>query len=108
TVSEPLVHPTNNTTEENLSIAIGFTVTDGDGDTAAGTLTVQVNDDIPTASATVDAKILDDEDQALGIQGAAVSGDDGSGTSTSGTLNAASGADGFKSFAFANTVTVTA
>ena len=43
TVSEPLVHPTNSATEENLGVTIGFTVTDGDGDTATGQLTVNVN-----------------------------------------------------------------
>ncbi|WP_027556311.1 DUF5801 repeats-in-toxin domain-containing protein, partial [Bradyrhizobium sp. Cp5.3] len=47
-VSEPLVHPTNSTTEENLSVKIGFTVTDGDGDQDSGSLTVKVNDDTPT------------------------------------------------------------
>ncbi|MCP3400927.1 DUF5801 repeats-in-toxin domain-containing protein [Bradyrhizobium sp. CCGB20] len=47
-VSEPLVHPTNSTTEENISVKIGFTVTDGDGDKDTGSLTVKVNDDTPT------------------------------------------------------------
>ncbi|MBR0823876.1 DUF5801 repeats-in-toxin domain-containing protein, partial [Bradyrhizobium liaoningense] len=47
-VSEPLVHPTNSTTEENISVKIGFTVTDGDGDQDTGSLTVKVNDDTPT------------------------------------------------------------
>jgi T1SS-143 domain-containing protein len=47
-VSEPLVDPVHSTTEENLSIKIGFTVTDGDGDQDTGSLTVKVNDDTPT------------------------------------------------------------
>ncbi|MBR0786792.1 DUF5801 repeats-in-toxin domain-containing protein, partial [Bradyrhizobium iriomotense] len=57
TMSEPLVSPTVGTTEENLSIQIGFTVTDGDNDTATGALTVQVNDDTPgiTAGSIQDA-----------------------------------------------------
>ncbi|QND62865.1 tandem-95 repeat protein [Mesorhizobium loti] len=48
TLSEPLVHPTVGTTEETMNVTIGFTVTDGDSDTANGSLTVQVNDDTPT------------------------------------------------------------
>ncbi|MHC2816877.1 T1SS-143 domain-containing protein [Bradyrhizobium huanghuaihaiense] len=55
TESEPLVHPTSSTTEENLAVAIGFTVTDGDGDQAAGSLTVNVNDDTPSIGAIQDA-----------------------------------------------------
>ncbi|MBR1132114.1 DUF5801 repeats-in-toxin domain-containing protein, partial [Bradyrhizobium iriomotense] len=57
TMSEPLVSPTIGTTEENLSVQIGFTVTDGDNDTATGALTVQVNDDTPgiTAGSIQDA-----------------------------------------------------
>ena len=47
-VSEPLVDPVHSTTEENLWIKIGFTVTDGDGDKDTGSLTVKVNDDTPT------------------------------------------------------------
>ena len=47
-VSEPLVDPIHSTTEENLSVKIGFTVTDGDGDQDSGSLTVKVNDDTPT------------------------------------------------------------
>ncbi|UVO39441.1 hypothetical protein KUL72_14350 [Bradyrhizobium arachidis] len=57
TMSEPLVSPTIGTTEENLSVQIGFTVTDGDNDTVTGALTVQVNDDTPgiTAGSIQDA-----------------------------------------------------
>lgn len=47
-VSEPLVHPTSSTTEENLTVEIGFTVTDRDGDRDSGSLTFKVNDDTPT------------------------------------------------------------
>src|SRR6185437_14164569 len=42
-------------TEENLAVNIGFTVTDGDNDQAAGSLKVNVNDDQPTISAIQDA-----------------------------------------------------
>ena len=47
--SAPLVHPSNGINEETLSVVIGFEVTDADGDKASGSLTVQVNDDTPTA-----------------------------------------------------------
>ena len=65
TALEPLVHPTNSATEENLGVAIGFTVTDGDGDTATGQLTVNVNDDTPVANTVTAAPVLDDEAQTL-------------------------------------------
>ncbi len=48
TALKPLVHPTNSTTEENLGVQIGITITDGDDDTTGATLTVNVNDDTPT------------------------------------------------------------
>ena len=41
TQSAPLVHPTSGTTEENLDVVFGFTVTDGDTDTSTGSLTVR-------------------------------------------------------------------
>jgi large repetitive protein len=43
----PLVHPTNSTSEENLTVQIGLTITDGDGDTTTATLNIKVNDDTP-------------------------------------------------------------
>jgi T1SS-143 domain-containing protein len=48
TTNAPLAHPTAGATEENLAVTFDFTVTDGDGDTASGSLTVNVNDDTPT------------------------------------------------------------
>src|SRR5262249_50748268 len=115
TLNAPLAHPlqdnpaTSGTTEtsfeDNLKLAFTFTVTDGDGDQASSTLTINVDDDTPTATATVDAHVLDDENLVLGISGGP--GDDGSGTVTTGTLSAQSGADGFSAFAFAQSVVVT-
>ena len=64
TALAPLVSPTVGTTEENLPVVIGFTVTDGDGDTATGQLTVQVNDDTPTMS--VNAAFSSDDDALTG------------------------------------------
>ena len=52
--------PTNSATEENLGVTIGFTVTDGDGDTATGQLTVNVNDDTPTTSVNLAVQLDDD------------------------------------------------
>ncbi|WGD49493.1 DUF5801 repeats-in-toxin domain-containing protein [Bradyrhizobium sp. CB1650] len=62
-ISEPLVHPTNSTTEEDISVKIGFTVTDGDGDHHTGSLTVKVNDDTPTVD--VDQAQKDHHDVTL-------------------------------------------
>ena len=63
--------------EETSDFVFGVKVTDGDGDTANASLTVQINDDVPlgkTVDADADAQILDDEAQPEGISGA-VSGD---------------------------------
>ena len=43
----PLAHPTPGSSEENLPLSFNYTVKDGDGDTATGSLTVNVNDDTP-------------------------------------------------------------
>ncbi|QKV16986.1 DUF5801 repeats-in-toxin domain-containing protein [Oricola thermophila] len=58
-MNAPLVHPftdedsqndgTETAYEDNLSLEFGFTVTDGDGDTATGSLVVDVDDDTPVA-----------------------------------------------------------
>ncbi|WP_080507775.1 tandem-95 repeat protein [Rhodopseudomonas palustris] len=48
TVLKPLAHPTSGATEETLTLTFNYTVTDGDNDVAAGSLTVEVNDDTPT------------------------------------------------------------
>jgi len=48
--SASLAHSTADGAGEVLPISIGYTVTDGDGDSATGTLTVDIQDDIPTAS----------------------------------------------------------
>ncbi|REG07399.1 T1SS-143 domain-containing protein [Rhodopseudomonas thermotolerans] len=64
TTFAPVVHPTAGTTEENLGLSFAYTVTDGDGDTATGSLTVDVNDDTPVSTGDVaPSTILDDEAQ---------------------------------------------
>jgi|GEM_PF-3329921 len=46
----PLAHTVSGESEENQELEFAFIVTDGDGDTAEGSLTVQVNDDTPEAT----------------------------------------------------------
>jgi len=48
TLLQPLDHPVKGT-EDTLDLGLKYTVTDGDGDKATGTITVHVNDDSPTA-----------------------------------------------------------
>ncbi|NTJ09084.1 T1SS-143 repeat domain-containing protein [Rhizobium lusitanum] len=57
TADAPLVHSASSMTEDSLTLNFGFTVTDGDGDTAKGSLAIAITDDVPVASgATVAAK----------------------------------------------------
>ena len=58
---KPLMHPVNST-EDNITLPVKYTVTDNDGDTASATLTLTINDDIPT---------VDSGTQEMGIQPAA-------------------------------------
>ena len=44
---KPLMHTVSGT-EDNITLNVGYTITDGDGDTADGSLTVTINDDTPT------------------------------------------------------------
>ena len=47
---QPLMHPVTGT-EDDISLNIGYTVTDGDGDSATGSLVVSIDDDTPTIQA---------------------------------------------------------
>src|SRR5690606_9282166 len=47
---QSLMHPAGQD-ENDIKLQIGYTVTDGDGDTAVGKLVVTVNDDTPTIQA---------------------------------------------------------
>ena len=102
TASEPLVHPTNSATEENLPVVIGFTVTDGDGDRATGQLTVNVNDDTPVANTVTAAPVLDDDAQTLFPGNPGGTGDVANATVATGVAGAlfSAGADGLKSVSF--------
>ena len=51
-------------TQDNLVLNLGYQVRDFDGDTAAGTLTLTVRDDAPSAGTVVAATV--DEDALLG------------------------------------------
>ena len=108
TLNAPVAHTATanaSGTEENQAIKFGFTVTDGDGDTATGSLAINVNDDAPTRTAVVNApRVLDDEAQSLspgnpgpgGFLGTDVSPDYKSVTGNAGALFRA-GADGIRS-----------
>ena len=56
-------------TEDNLQFTVGYVATDGDGDTATGSLSIDVDDDRPTVSANLAAQLDDD---ALGAMPAAM------------------------------------
>src|SRR5262249_40074344 len=107
TLNAPIVNDAGSATgnEENTSLAFGLTVTDGDGDTAAATLTVQVNDDTPVGHTVAPTTILDDEAQTIFTPvnpGAVGTGDVTPDTPTvSGVAGAlfTAGADGLKSVA---------
>ncbi|WFU11876.1 VCBS domain-containing protein (plasmid) [Rhizobium sp. CB3090] len=62
TADAPLVHSTSSTTEDSLTLNFGFTVTDGDGDTANGSLAIAITDDVPVASGTTVAVRADEGD----------------------------------------------
>jgi T1SS-143 domain-containing protein len=62
TVNAPVAH--NDAGEDDKSISIGFTVTDGDDDTATGQLQIVVDDDAPTVKADTPSILLNvDEDR---------------------------------------------
>ena len=78
--AEPVSHPAGGE-ENNLQFSINYVVTDGNGDTVNGTLSVNVDDDTPTRvvqAAPITATVLeaglstatgDAGDQSEGIRG---------------------------------------
>ncbi|WP_273149904.1 DUF5801 repeats-in-toxin domain-containing protein [Methylophaga thiooxydans] len=90
--------------ENEASFKLGFTVTDGDGDTADGYVTLLIDDDTPTvADYEVNTmRIISDDDTVAGLNGNPGEGantNDGAGTDSkeynqSGTLQFSAGADG--------------
>lgn len=99
TVNAPIVHAISGTTEENKALTFNVTVTDGDGDTATGSLTVNVNDDTVVLGAAV-AGFVDEGNLAGGNKDDGYPGDltiaqgDNGTPTTSGSLAIAFGADG--------------
>ena len=51
TENAPILHPAGDN-ENNVVFTIDYTVTDSDGDSAPGTLNINVDDDTPTVSVT--------------------------------------------------------
>ncbi len=87
--------------ENNQAFTLNYQVTDGDGDTADGTLAIDVDDDTPTVAAN-DLVQLDDDALTGGNPGG--TGDvDPDTANTSGTLGHSFGADGAGSIAFLTT-----
>ena len=79
-------------TEDNLQFTVNYVATDGDGDTATGSLSINVDDDTPTVSANLLVQLDDD---ALTGGNAGGAGDVTPDTvNTTGTLAHSYGADG--------------
>ncbi|KZD20585.1 DUF5801 repeats-in-toxin domain-containing protein [Tardiphaga robiniae] len=99
TVNAPIAHAISGTTEENKALTFNITVSDGDGDTATGSLTVNINDDTVVLGTAV-AGFVDEGNLAGGNKDdghpgdlTIAQGDNGTRT-TSGSLAIAFGADG--------------
>src|SRR6185437_10430643 len=125
-LSAPLSHPFNadpnsegsTAFEDNLNLQFTYSVTDGDGDQADAHLTINVDDDVPTAADTVPGSFseeghefiaaapIDDEGATAntGFTGNEGGNGDVPGTAntTSGFLNFAAGADGLSDLTFAS------
>ena len=58
--NNPIDHPTPGESEENIQFTVNYRVTDGDGDFADGTISIDVDDDTPTVSANAAVQLDDD------------------------------------------------
>ncbi|WP_209018600.1 Ig-like domain-containing protein [Endobacterium cereale] len=65
TLNAPVAHSVPGTSEEDKLLTFGYVVKDGDGDAAAGVLTIRVDDDTPKGFVTTASTVLDDEAQAV-------------------------------------------
>jgi len=90
--------PSGTSVEDDLSFLFGYTITDGNGTTAAGSLAVTVDDDSPTI-ALADAG----EGDTLEVDETTLSTDDS--VDYAGAFDAAFGADGAGSLTYALAVT---
>jgi T1SS-143 domain-containing protein len=86
----PISHPTGSD-ENNVQFTVNYQVTDKDGDTANGSMVVDVDDDTPTVSANAMVQLDDD---ALTGGNANGTGDDANLVNATGTLAHSYGADG--------------
>ena len=98
TQNAPIDHSAGDN-ENNQAFTIGYRVTDGDGDTVDGALSLSVDDDTPTVTSNATA-VLDDDQFTGGNPGG--TGDDAV-ANTSGTIGFSFGADGAGSVAFLTT-----
>ena len=86
----PVSHPAGGD-ENNLQFSINYVVTDGNGDKATGSFSIDVDDDTPTVSGN-NLVQLDDDALAGGNLGG--TGDDANAVNATGTLAHSYGADG--------------
>ncbi len=66
TLLQPLMHPVSGT-EDNITLNVGYTIADKDGDSAAGSLQITVNDDSPIGYSPAASSLTN-------IAGASISG----------------------------------
>jgi T1SS-143 domain-containing protein len=97
----PIDHPQGTIpgSEDNVQFTISYDVTDGDGDQARGTLSINVDDDTPTVAANA-VIVLDDDALSGGNPGG--TGDDAENAILTGVLSHSGGADGTASVLWAS------
>jgi len=74
----PVLHPQGGS-EDNIEFTISYEVRDGDNDTAIGTLTVDIDDDMPMVNANVRSDVAEDGTTSVtqGLNGLAWGADNG-------------------------------
>jgi len=89
--------------ENDLVLGLGYTLTDGDDDTASGSFTVTIDDDLPVITSDADVTVDEDglpagnDDSATGDAVVADGDGDADETTSTGALVYDAGADGLKS-----------
>ena len=66
TLFAPLAQPLGQTSEDNLRLAFDYTIVDVDGDTVSGQLQIDVNDDTPVSTGTVQSLTVFENETAAG------------------------------------------
>ena len=94
TLLQPLQHVASNV-EDDISFDVSYTLTDADGDSANGFITINVDDDTPVATEGQNVGGIVDEDELPAGIGDNAPGDDAGGTTVNGNVGALfqSGAD---------------